>query len=188
MRRLKVDYLDWVLLHWPFGDTYAAWRDLEKLYDEKKIRAIGVSNYTADRLIDLINYNRIVPAVNQIETNLVSQQQGIKAWMDKYDIRHEGYAPFGQGKIDDIYKEPILGFLADRYHKTPRQIALRFQIQSGIIVIPKTTRVERMRENIDIFDFRLEENEMEMLKGFDKGIPLIGNPQNPVLVESSINW
>lgn len=188
LRRLRTDYLDLVLLHWPFGDTYAAWRDLERLYKEGKVRAIGVSNYTADRLIDLVNYNEIVPAVNQIETNLVSQQVETRRWMDKLDIRHQSYAPFGQGHIDSIYEDETLQRIAERYHKTTRQIVLRFLIQSGVIVIPKTVHRERLAENFDVFGFRLLDNEMEILRSYDKASPLIGNPQNPVLVESSKNW
>lgn len=188
MRKLQVDYLDLVLLHWPFGNTYAAWHDLEALYAEGVVRTIGVSNYTADRLVDLVNYNKVVPAVNQIETNLVSQQTEVRRWMDKLGVQHMGYAPFGQGKINEIYSDEALCFIADRYGKTPRQIALRFQIQSGIVVIPKTTHGERLKENLDVFDFELLDNEMEILRGFDKATPLIGNPENPALVESSKNW
>lgn len=188
LRRLRTDYLDLVLLHWPFGDTYAAWRDLERLYKEGKVRAIGVSNYTADRLIDLVNYNEIVPAVNQIETNLVSQQVETRRWMDKLGIRHQSYAPFGQGHIDSIYEDETLQRIAERYHKTTRQVVLRFLIQSGVIVIPKTVHRERLAENFDVFGFRLLDNEMEILRSYDKASPLIGNPQNPALVESSKNW
>lgn len=188
MRKLQTDYLDLVLLHWPFGNTYAAWRELEELYAAGRIRAIGVSNYTSDRLIDLILYNKVVPAVNQIETNLISQQTEIYRWMKKYRIQHEGYAPFGQGKIDALYDDPVLMYIADRYHKTVRQVVLRFQIQSGVVVIPKTMHPDRLKENFEVFDFGLEANEMEILRSFDKATPLIGNPQDPVTVASSIEW
>ena len=188
MRKLQTDYLDLVLLHWPFGNTYAAWRKLEELYAAGRIRAIGVSNYTSDRLIDLILYNKVVPAVNQIETNLISQQTEIYRWMKKYRIQHEGYAPFGQGKIDALYDDPVLMYIADRYHKTVRQVVLRFQIQSGVVVIPKTMHPDRLKENFEVFDFGLEANEMEILRSFDKATPLIGNPQDPVTVASSIEW
>ena len=188
MRKLQTDYLDLVLLHWPFGNTYAAWRELEELYAAGRIRAIGVSNYTSDRLIDLILYNKVVPAVNQIETNLISQQTEIYRWMKKYCIQHEGYAPFGQGKIDALYDDPVLMYIADRYHKTVRQVVLRFQIQSGVVVIPKTMHPDRLKENFEVFDFGLEANEMEILRSFDKATPLIGNPQDPVTVASSIEW
>lgn len=188
MSKLQVDYLDLVLLHWPFGNTHAAWRDLEALHTEGLIRAIGVSNYTPDRLVDLVNYNKTVPAVNQVETNLVSQQTQLRHWMDKLGVQHMGYAPFGQGQIDEIYSDEALRFIAERYKKTPRQVVLRFQIQSGVVVIPKTTHAERLKENLDVFDFELLDNEMEILCGFDKATPLIGNPQNPDLVASSVNW
>ena len=187
MRKLQTDYLDLVLLHWPFGNTYAAWRELEELYAAGRIRAIGVSNYTSDRLIDLILYNKVVPAVNQIETNLISQQTEIYRWMKKYRIQHEGYAPFGQGKIDALYDDPVLMYIADRYHKTVRQVVLRFQIQSGVVVIPKTMHPDRLKENFEVFDFGLEANEMEILRSFDKATPLIGNPQDPVTVAFQSN-
>lgn len=188
MRKLQTDYLDLVLLHWPFGDTYAAWRVLEELYTEGKIRAIGVSNYTADRLVDLVNYNKVVPAVNQVETNLVSQQTEVRTWMDKLGVQHMGYAPFGQGHLDELYDEQALRHIADRCHKSVRQVVLRFQIQSGVVVIPKTTHIERMKENLEVFDFELLDNEMEIIRSFDKGAPFIGNPQNPDLVSSSVDW
>mgnify|MGYP000250122689 FL=1 len=188
MRKLQTDYLDLVLLHWPFGDTYAAWRVLEELYTEGKIRAIGVSNYTADRLVDLVNYNKEVPAVNQVETNLVSQQIEVRTWMDKLGVQHMGYAPFGQGHLDELYDEQALRHIADRCHKSVRQVVLRFQIQSGVVVIPKTTHIERMTENLEVFDFELLDNEMEIIRSFDKGAPFIGNPQNPDLVSSSVDW
>lgn len=188
MHKLQTDYLDLVLLHWPFGDTYAAWRALEELYGEGRIRAIGVSNYTPARLIDLINYTKVVPAINQIETNIVSQQKEPRKWMDKYGVQHEGYAPFGQGKINEIYNDQVLQYIADRCHKTVRQVILRFQIQSGIIVIPKTTHIERLKENFEVFDFELLDNEVEIIRSYDKGTPLIGNPDNPRIVSSSITW
>ncbi|WP_255417357.1 aldo/keto reductase [Proteiniphilum sp. X52] len=188
MADLRVDYLDLVLIHWPFGDTYRAWRDMEALYAEGKIRAIGVSNYNADRLIDLIQYNKVVPAVNQIETNLQSQQQENREWMEKLGVQHMGYGPFGQGRINDIYDDPALTAIAAKYDKTSRQVVLRFMLQMGVVLIPKTVNPARLRENIDIFDFELTPTEMQTLSRMDKSQPLIGNPQNPALVESSAKW
>ena len=188
MKDLQVDYLDLVLIHWPFGDTYRAWRDLEALYAEGKIRAIGVSNYNADRLLDLVQYNKVVPAVNQIETNLFSQQAQCREWMEKLGVQHMGYAPFGQGRIDDIYSDPALTAIAERHGKTARQVTLRFMLQMGVVLIPKTTSRDRLQENIDIFDFELTAGEMQTLARMDKGQPMIGNPQNPALVESSAKW
>lgn len=188
MEDLRVDYLDLVLLHWPFGNTYRAWRDLEALYAEGRIRAIGVSNYNADRLIDLIQYNKVVPAVNQIEINLQSQQQENREWMEKLGVQPMGYAPFGQGRLDDLYTDPALTAIAQKHGKTTRQVALRYQLQLGIVIIPKTVSPDRLKENIDVFDFELTAGDMQTLSRMDKAQPLIGNPQNPALVESSAKW
>ena len=188
MEDLRVDYLDLVLLHWPFGNTYRAWRDLEALYAEGRIRAIGVSNYNADRLIDLIQYNKVVPAVNQIEINLQSQQQENREWMEKLGVQPMGYAPFGQGRLDNLYTDPALTAIAQKHGKTTRQVALRYQLQLGIVIIPKTVNPDRLKENIDVFDFELTAGDMQTLSRMDKAQPLIGNPQNPALVESSAKW
>ena len=188
MEDLCVDYLDLVLLHWPFGNTYRAWRDLEALYAEGRIRAIGVSNYNADRLIDLIQYNKVVPAVNQIEINLQSQQQENREWMEKLGVQPMGYAPFGQGRLDDLYTDPALTAIAQKHGKTTRQVALRYQLQLGIVIIPKTVSPDRLKENIDVFDFELSAGDMQTLSHMDKAQPLIGNPQNPALVEMSAKW
>ena len=188
MEDLCVEYLDLVLLHWPFGNTYRAWRDLEALYAEGRIRAIGVSNYNADRLIDLIQYNKVVPAVNQIEINLQSQQQENREWMEKLGVQPMGYAPFGQGRLNDLYTDPALTAIAQKHGKTTRQVALRYQLQLGIVIIPKTVSPDRLKENIDVFDFELSAGDMQTLSHMDKAQPLIGNPQNPDLVEFSAQW
>jgi len=188
MKDLQVDYLDLVLIHWPFGDTYKAWRDLEALYAEGKIRAIGVSNYTPDRLVDLVQYNKVAPAVNQVETNLHAQQRDCRKWMDKLGIRHMGYAPLGQGRMNEVYNESVLKTIAERHGKTTRQVVLRFQLQQGVIIIPKTVHPDRLKENIDLFDFELTAEEMQTLVAMDKNTPMIGNPQNPDLVEFSAQW
>ena len=198
MKDLQVDHLDLVLIHWPFGDTYKAWRDLEALYAEGKIRAIGVSNYNADRLLDLVQYNKVVPAVNQIETNLTAQQWGNRKWMDKLGVQHMGYAPFGQSRMDDLYmpvgseklkvESEKLAAIAEKYGKTARQVTLRYQLQCGVVIIPKSVHKERLQENIGVFDFSLTDSEMQVLRSFDKNTPLIGNPQNPELVEFSAKW
>ena len=188
LQDLRLEHLDLVLLHWPFGNTYKAWRDLEGLYAEGRIRAIGVSNYNADRLVDLVQYNKVVPAVNQIETNLTAQQWDNRQWMDKLSVQHMGYAPFGQGRIDDLYEDPRLTAIAGKYGKTARQVALRHQLQCGVVVIPKSVHRERLQENIAVFDFSLTDEEMQQLRSLDKNTPLIGNPQNPALVEMSAKW
>ena len=188
LKDLQVDYLDLVLIHWPFGNTYKAWRDMEKLYEEGKVRAIGVSNYNADRLLDLTQYNKVVPAVNQIETNIFAQQQENREWMAKLGVQPMGYAPFGQGRINEIYEQSPLKDLAAKYGKTARQVVLRFQLQLGVVIIPKTVNPERLAENIDVFDFELTPEEMQTLTQMDKAQPMIGNPQNPALVEMSASW
>ena len=188
LKDLQIDYLDLVLLHWPFGNTYKAWRDLEALYKEGLIRSIGVSNYTPDRLVDLVQYNKVVPAVNQIETNLHAQQRDCRKWMDKLGIRHMGYAPLGQGRMNEVYDDPALKVIAERHGKTTRQVVLRFQLQQGVIIIPKTVHPDRLKENIDLFNFELTADEMQTLVAMDKNTPMIGDPQNPDLVEFSAQW
>ena len=188
MKDLGVDYLDLVLLHWPFGDTYAAWRDLEKLYKEGLVRSIGVSNYEPDRLVDLIMYNEVVPAVNQIETNLVAQQKECHKWMEKYGVAHMSYAPFGQGRMDELYEDPALKAVAAKYGKTARQVTLRYLLQSDVILIPKSVKADRLKENFDVFDFTLSAEDMAVLAAFDKNSPLIGRPENPELVEMAAKW
>ncbi len=185
---LQVDYLDLVLLHWPFGNTYAAWRDLEQLLSEGKVRAIGVSNYAPSQLIDLIEFNSVVPAVNQIETNLLSQQRTLHELMQKPGVAHQGYAPFGQGMANEMFELPIGREIAGKYGKTPRQIALRFFIQKGISVIPKTVHTERMEENISVFDFELSQEDILALELVDTNKPLIGNPQDAALAEFAMTW
>ena len=188
LKNLQTDYIDLVLLHWPFGNTYKAWRDLEALYEEGLIRAIGVSNYTPDRLVDLVQYNKVVPAVNQVETNLHAQQRDCRKWMDKLGIRHMGYAPLGQGRMNEVYNESVLKTIAERHGKTTRQVVLRFQLQQGVIIIPKTVHPDRLKENIDLFNFELTADEMQTLVAMDKNTPMIGDPQNPDLVEFSAQW
>lgn len=186
--KLGLDYLDMVLLHWPFGNVYAAWRVLEEYYDAGKIRTIGVSNMEPDRLIDLITFNRIRPAVNQIETHLYCQRRKEKLYLDKYGVAHQAYSPLGQGLANSMFDEKMVTVLASRYHKTPAQILLRFLIQSDIAVIPKSVREDRIRENIDIFDFELTEEELEGLRTLDKDSPMIGNPESPDKVEFAMTW
>lgn len=149
LRLLKTDYLDLVLLHWPFADYYTAWRELETLHAESKIRSIGVSNFEPDRLVDLIAYNKVKPAVNQIETHLYCQRQTEHQWENKYDVAHMAYAPLGQGKADTMFAEPVVQELAAKYGKTPAQILLRRTVQDGVTVIPKSVHIERIKENIE---------------------------------------
>jgi 2,5-diketo-D-gluconate reductase A len=188
LANLQTDYIDLLLLHWPFANYYTAWRVLEKLYAEGKIRAIGVSNFEPDQLLDLIAYNKIVPAVNQIETNLYCQRIAERSWMDKKNVAHMAYAPLGQGNRNEMFKEPAVLALAKKHGKTPAQILLRFLTQKGIAVIPRSTQINHIKENLDLFDFSLTDDEMSQLSALDKKEPLIGKPENPELVEFSLTW
>ena len=188
LQNLQTDYIDLLMLHWPFANYYAAWRSLEKLYAEGKIRAIGVSNFEPDQLLDLIAYNRIVPAVNQIETNLYCQRSTERSWMDKKHVAPMAYAPLGQGNRNEMYQEPAVLSLAAKYNKTPAQILLRFLTQNGIAVIPRSTQPTHIRENFALFDFALTDEELAQLRALDKKEPLIGKPETPELVEFSLTW
>ena len=188
LTNLQTDYIDLLLLHWPFANYYAAWRALENLYNDGKIRAIGVSNFEPDQLLDLIAYNKIIPTVNQIETNLYCQRSIERSWMDKKQVAHMAYAPLGQGNLNEMFKEPVVLTLAEKYHKTPAQILLRFLTQKGIAVIPRSTQHEHIKENFDLFDFTLTADEIKQLSALDKNEPLIGKPETPELVEFSLTW
>lgn len=188
IKKLQTEYLDMVLLHWPFGNVYGAWRDLEKLLEEGKIRAIGVSNFEPDRLIDLISFNKVKPAINQIETHIYCQRHIEHEWEDKYGVAHQAYAPLGQGRANDMFEEETIKRIADKYGKTPAQVSLRFLLQNNVVIIPKSVHESRMKENIDILDFDLTANELEAIRALDKRTAMIGNPEAPELVESAMKW
>lgn len=188
MRLLGTDYLDLVLLHWPFADYYRAWRELEALYRAGAVRAIGVSNFEPDRLVDLIAYNEVKPAVDQIETHLYCQRQTEHAWEEKYGVAHMAYAPLGQGKANEMFAEPVVQDIAAKYGKSPAQVLLRRTIQDGVTVIPKSVHEARIRENLDVFDFCLTAEEMDTLRALDKAAPMIGRAGQPELVELSMQW
>ena len=186
LENLGTDYLDLLLLHWPFANYYGAWRALEKLYEAGKVRAIGVSNFEPDQLLDLIAYNKVAPAVDQIETNLYCQRSAERGWMDKKQVAHMAYAPLGQGNRNEMFREPAVLALAEKYGKTPAQVLLRFLTQKGIAVIPRSTQPEHIRENFALFDFKLTADELAQLSALDKREPLIGKPETPELVEFSL--
>ena len=185
---LRTDYIDLLLLHWPFANYYAAWRALEELYAGGRIRAIGVSNFEPDQLLDLIAYNRMAPSINQIKTNLYCQRSTERSWLDKAQVAHIAYAPLGQGSRNETYQEPAVLALEEKYGRTSAQILLRFLTQKSIAVIPRSTRPEHIRENLALFDFALTADEMAQLSALDKKAPLIGKPETPELVESSLAW
>lgn len=188
LKNLQTDYLDMVLLHWPFGNYYKAWQELEKIYEAGKIRAIGISNFNPDRMIDLISFHKVKPVINQIETHLYCQRIKEHVWEEKYGVAHMAYAPLGQGHLDAMFREETVKKLAIKYGKTVAQILLRFNIQNHVVVIPKSIREEHIRENIDIFDFSLTEDEVKELQALDKAAAIIGDPENPVKTEMAMTW
>lgn len=188
LTRLGVDYIDLILLHWPFGNTYKAYRSLEKFLDQKLVRAIGVSNYTGSQLVDLIHFNNVTPAVNQIETNLLTQQKDMHKLMNEYQVQPQGYAPFGQGHANEMFDNIDLIHIANKYVKSPRQIALKYFVQQQIPVVPKSTHINRIKENFDIFDFKLTKEELSQIAAIDTNTPLIGNPQNPEKAKTAMTW
>lgn len=182
MRKLKTDYLDLVLLHQPFSDYYGAYRALEDLYEEGKLRAIGVSNFYPDRLVDIASFSRVKPMVNQVETHPFHQQAEAKKWMDKYGIQMEAWAPFGEGR-GGLFENPVLVQIAEKYKKTTAQIILRWHIQRRIVVIPKSTHKTRMAENWNVFDFVLEQADMERISALDKKQSSFFSHSDPTMVE-----
>lgn len=178
MKKLGLDVLDLYLLHKPYSDYYGAWRALERLYKEGRIRAIGVTSFWNERLADLFNCNEIKPAVNQIETNVWHQQKAAGEFMAKHGIVHEAWAPFAEGN-GDIFNAPVLKEIAAKHGKTTGQVMLRWLVQRGIAVIPKTVRKERMAENIAIFDFALDNADMQRIAALDTGRSTIYDEMNP---------
>lgn len=182
MKKLKTDYLDLCLLHQPFGDVYGAYKALEDLYDEGILRAIGISNFYTDRMIDISSFSRIKPMINQIEIHPHHQQKDTIAWHNKYSIQPEAWAPFGEGR-GDMFSEPILEEIGKKYNKTVAQVILRWHIQRGIVIIPKSTHIERMKENFDIFDFSLSDEEMSAISSLDKMQSSFFSHTDPKMVE-----
>lgn len=170
------------MLHQPFGDVYGAHRALEDLYDEGKLRAIGISNFYADRMIDLSAFNRIKPMVNQVEIHPHHQQVESKQWHDKYGVQLEAWAPFGEGR-GDMFHLPELEAIANVHGKTVAQVILRWHLQRGIIVIPKSTHKERMEENFRVFDFQLTDAEMATIAALDKHQSSFFSHTDPAMVE-----
>lgn len=183
LRKLQTDYLDLVLIHQCLSDYYGAYRALEDLYDAGKIRAIGISNFSAERMADIAAFNRVVPAVDQVETHLFWQQYDLHEWMAKYNIQHEAWGPLAQHRLKEILESPIVKQIADAHGKTPAQVALRQHIQRGIVVIPKSVHKERMKQNLDIFDFELTTNEMEQLKTLDENKSMWAEYDDPMIVQ-----
>lgn len=182
MQKLKVNYIDLVLLHQPFGDYYGAWRALEDMYAEGKIRAIGISNFYPDRMIDLASFSRIRPMINQVETHPFNQQIEAQKWMEKYGVQIEAWAPFGEGR-GGLFTNETIAEIAAKYHKTVAQVILRWELDRGIVVIPKSVHIERMKENFDVFDFKLSDEDMAVMAGLDKKQSSFFSHTDPNMVE-----
>ncbi|SHI75063.1 aldo/keto reductase [Desulfosporosinus lacus] len=186
LAKLQLDYLDLVLIHQPFNDYYGTYRAMEELYKEGKIKAIGVSNFYPDRLIDLIQFNEVVPAVNQVETHPFNQQIKAQEIMKKYGVQIQAWAPFAEGK-NNLFGDETLKSIGNRYNKSNAQVALRYLIQRGVAVIPKSVHKERMIQNIDVFDFELTEEDMNLIADLDTGESLFFSHYDPQTVEYLTN-
>lgn len=183
LRKLKTDYLDLCLLHQPFSDYYGAYRALEELYAEGKVKAIGVSNFYPDRLTDICMFDRkVIPAVNQVEVNPYNAQWCAQENMEKHGVKMEAWAPFGEGR-NNLFTNEILVSIGKKYNKSSAQVVLRWLIQRGVIVACKSTHIERMQENINVFDFELTEEDMNSIKTLDTSNSLFFSHNDPNMVE-----
>lgn len=182
LRKLKTDYLDLLLLHQPFSDYYGAWRALEEYYEAGRIRAIGISNFYPDRMVDIATFARIKPMLNQVEIHPYHQQTESKKWHDKYEIHMEAWAPFGEGR-GDMFTDSVLSEIGAGYGKTVAQVILRWHLQRGIVVIPKSVHYDRMVENFNVFDFTLSEADMDRITELDKKQSAFFSHYDPGMVE-----
>lgn len=167
LRLLQTAYLDLMLLHQPYGDVYGAYRALEDAYKAGKVRAIGVSNFYGDRFLDIASNSEIKPAVNQVETHVFNQETEVRKAAEEFDTKIMGWGPLAQGQLG-IFTNPVLKSIGESHGKSISQVALRYLLQMGIVVIPKSTHVERMQENLNVFDFDLSANEMQLIEDLDK--------------------
>ena len=182
LKRLQLDYLDLYLIHQPFGDVYGEWRAMEELYQQGKVRAIGVSNFQPDRIMDLMIHNKITPAVNQIEVNPFQQQIDTQTFLQDNSVQVEAWAPFAEGK-NDIFQNEILLTIAAKHKKSVAQVILRWLVQRGIIALAKSTRKERMIENISVFDFELSAEDMAASATLDTKTSSFFDHRNPEMVK-----
>lgn len=187
MKKLQLDYLDLYLIHQPFGDYYGTWRAMEELYRDGKIKAIGVSNFMPDRLMDLIVHNEIVPAVNQIETHPFYQQTESAAFLKEQGVQHQSWAPFAEGR-NHMFGNEVLTSIAEKHNKSVAQIVLRWLVQREVVVIPKSVRKERIVENFNIFDFALSAGDMERISTLDTKESLFLSYRDPGVAKMMGNW
>ena len=182
LKKLQTDYLDLILLHQPVGDYYAAYRDLEKLYEEGKVRAIGVSNFYPDRLVDLCMFAKIKPMVNQIEVNVFNQQVEAKKWADKYGVVLEAWAPFAEGR-NNMFHNEVLQAIGEKHNKSVAQVILRWLYQRGIVSLAKSVHKERIKENFDIYSFELDNEDMKKIETLDTKTSSFFSHQDPGIIE-----
>lgn len=182
LRKLQSDYIDLLLIHQPFGDYYGTWRAMEEAYADGKVRAIGVSNFYPDRFIDLAENSEIKPMVNQVETHVFNQQAEAQKIMKKYGTQIMSWGPFAEGR-NGLFSNPVLAGIGEKYGKSVAQVALRYLIQQNVVVIPKSTHIERMRQNFDVFDFTLSPEDMTAIAALDKGESLFFSHYDPKTVE-----
>lgn len=183
LKRLQTDYIDLMLIHQPYGDYYGTYRALQKALKDGKIRAIGVSNFFADRLVDLCNFMEIKPQINQMETHVFQQQAKLRPYMDKFKVQLEAWGPFAEGK-NSFFENPVLLKIAAKYNRTVAQIGLRFLVQSGIIAIPKSSHIKRMEENISVFDFEISNSDMSLIRMLDTGRSAFCDHSDPEFVQA----
>lgn len=179
---MQSDYVDLLLVHQPFGDYYGTYRAMEEAYKEGKARAIGVSNFYPDRFIDIAHFAEVTPAVNQVETHVFQQQKEARKYLAKSGTQIMSWGPFAEGK-NDYFNNPVLKEIGAAHSKSTAQVALRFLLQSGVVLIPKSTHENRMKENIDIFDFELTSDEMKKIEALDTGKSLFFSHHDPATVE-----
>lgn len=182
LRKLRTDYIDLLLIHQPFGDYYGTYRAMEEACKDGKVRTIGVSNFYPDRFVDIAHFAKIKPAVNQVETHVFQQQKQAKEYMKKYGTQIESWGPFAEGK-NGLFTNPTLAEIGVAHGKSVAQVALRFLIQNGVVVIPKSTHKERMEENFNVFDFALTDEEMARIEALDGGESLFFSHYDPQTVE-----
>lgn len=183
LRNLQLDYLDLYLIHQPYGDVYGSWRAMEELYQAGQIRAIGVSNFQPDRIMDLIVYNEVIPAVNQIETHPFNQQIETQKFLQENNVQIESWGPFAEGK-NNIFSNELLLSIAGKYQKTVAQVILRWLTQRGVIAIPKSVRKERIVENFNIFDFELSSEDMNAIATLDTKVSSFFDHRDPEMVKA----
>lgn len=181
LRRLGLDSIDLYLMHQPYGDYYSQWRAMQDLHSEGLVRAIGVSNFHSDRLMDLITHNEITPAVNQIETHPFHQRQEEHEFMRAHGVQHESWGPFAEGK-NNLFSDPVLSSIASTHGKSVAQVVLRWLVQRDVVVIPKSVRPDRMAENLDVFNFGLDPEEMALIAAMDTKASLFFDHRDPEMV------